>query len=158
VSPSDRTVLRGGATSYTVTVGLVSGSTTVGLPATVALSLSGAPADATPTLAASVAFPSSSATPVTTPLNITTGATSLGDSVLTVTGTITGGSRAGSANLHIFDFLVTVSPADRTVLRGCPTSYTVTVSLVSGSSVIGLPATLPLALSGAPADATTTLA
>jgi hypothetical protein len=89
----------------------------------------------------------------------TSGAANPGATTFTVTGTDSrspeGGSRtSGTATLNVWDFTIALSPSDRTVLRGASTTYTAAVTLVSGSA--GNPANVPLALSGAPSDATVT--
>ena len=127
--PSDETVLRGqSAVYYPLNLALDPGSSTIGIPA-VTLSVSGGPSDAT------FVFSEVSVTPVLggcsiliigscQTLTVTTAGApsgSLGDFTFKVIGTDpdpSGGSRSSSANLHIYDFTVGLSPSDETVMRG----------------------------------------
>jgi uncharacterized protein YjbI with pentapeptide repeats len=151
VTPTDSTVLRGGTATYAVTLTLLSGSSTTGIPA-ILLSTSGLPADATQNPLASVT-PTTSG--VTEDLHVTSSAApggSLGDFAFSVAGTAPSGSdRSTPANLHIYDFSVSLSP-DQTVLRGESGAYNVTLKLVPHSSTTGIP-TLSLSASGIPGDA-----
>lgn len=154
ISPSDVTVLRGRSASYAVTLTLVGGSTTTGVPS-IALSSMNLPSDS------SASFTPASVTPIfggaTSTLQVGTASApggSLGDFGFTVVGSDgSGGSRTGTASLHIYDFSMAVS-ADETVLRGAQGIYTVTAKLVSGSSTIGTPMVTLAATTGLPGDAT----
>jgi hypothetical protein len=146
VTPSDSTVLRGSSTSYSVTTSVIPGS--VGAPASVGLAVSGLPSDASFAL-------STIALPGTAILTINTGTSSLGDFTLTISGTVQGGSRSATANLHLYDFTVTASPSSLQVLTTGSNAYSVSVQLVPGSTTVGLPA-IALAVNGLPSGATGT--
>jgi YVTN family beta-propeller protein/parallel beta-helix repeat protein len=146
VTPLDNTVIRGGSTTYKITVILTPGS--VNAPASVSLNISGLPPDATTT-----GFPASIVFGSTVSFTVNAGSTSLGDYDLAVSGQAGGLARSASAGLHIYDFSVSVTPGDTTVLRGTQTTYHITIGVLSGSTSIGLPATLALAVTGAPSDA-----
>lgn len=152
VAPADRTVLRGGSTSYDATVMLTPGSVTSGLSPTLSLGVGGAPADATIILPATIALPSVAGTPVTATVGVTTGAYSLGDYPLVVTA----GARSAVARLHIYDYSLALSPPSATVQRGGVALYTLTAGLVPASSTIGLPTQLALVTS-APAGISPTV-
>ena len=143
-TPSDRTVLRGNSGPFTVTTALVPGS--AGAPASVGLAASGIPADAS-------SGPSTLALPGTGTLTIQTGAVSLGDFALIISGTVQGGSRSAAVGLHIYDFTVTTTPSSLQVLTTGSNTYSVSVLSVSGSTTAGLPP-IALALSGLPSGAT----
>ena len=151
VTPTDSTVLRGGTETYAVTLTLLSGSSTTGIPA-ILLSTSGLPGDAT---AGSLASMTPTTSGVTEDVHVTTAAApggSLGDFAFSVVGTAPSGSyRSTPANLHIYDFSVSLS-SDQTVLRGESGAYTVTLKLLPHSSTTGIP-TLSLSASGIPGDA-----
>lgn len=138
-SPPGATVLRGNATTYTVTITLTQGSTSIGLP-TIAHSVTGLPAGASASFNPQpfqLQSPSAQFT-----MTVQTGASALGDFPLTVTGTNvdTGFSLSGVAGLHIFDFTVNFKPPnDQKVCRGMSIAYTIAVELTQGSTVIGLP-------------------
>ena len=150
-SPADQTVLRGASTAYTATLTLLSGSTTVGVPA-VSVSTSGQPSDS------SVALGASSLTPATagasTAVTLTTAGPaggSVGDFVVKVVGTNPAGTvRSGSAGLHLYDFTLAASPSTLQVLTTGANQYALNVGLVSGSSGTGLPV-IGLGVSGLPA-------
>lgn len=154
-SPSDATVARGSSAAYTVTMTLAPGSAT---PPAISLSASGLPSGSTNTFLSTSVTPTLSGASTTLTVNTFTGApdgpTALGDYALTITGTdsvdLSGGSRQGSANLHVFDFTVTLSPSTETLTQGASTPMTVTVGLVPGSSTVSLPS-VSLALTGLPA-------
>jgi uncharacterized protein YjbI with pentapeptide repeats len=157
LSPSDQTVLRGTSTSYAMTLKLLAGSSTVNVPAEV-LSVSGLPADATHGFSAPSVVPTlAGSTPSTLTVKTLGPSTgSLGDFAFTVAATDpnpSGGFRSASANLHIFDFTVGLVPLSRTTLRGTSTEYALTLTLVAGSSTVGIPA-MGITVSGLPSDAT----
>ena len=144
VTPADSTVLRGSSTSYTITTALVPGS--LGAPGSVGLAVSGLPFDAS--------FPPSTLPlPGTATLTIHTGTSSLGDFALSISGTVQGGARSATANLHIYDFTLTATPSSLQVLTTGSNAYSVSVQLVPGSTVVGLP-TIALSVSGLPSGAT----
>jgi hypothetical protein len=151
---SDQTVWRGGATGYTVTLGLVPGSSVVGVPP-VSLSALGLPADATSRITPATLPPSLAGATATLSVQ-TAGALSsgLGDFAFTVTGTNPSGStRSGSAGLHLYDFSLTTTPTSLQVLTTGSNSYLVSISPTPGSSVIG-PPTLALSVVGLPPNST----
>ncbi|MGP8110329.1 MAG: pentapeptide repeat-containing protein [Thermoplasmata archaeon] len=139
VSPPDQTVLRAGnSADYGLTLTLLSGSSTVAVPSE-GMSVSGLPSDAIPGYPSSIlpTFGGSTGT-----LVVTTGPSSLGDFAFTVAGTdpISGGSRSGSATLHVYDFSVQVLPSALTVLRGGnPATYYLDLTLAPSSSTFGIP-------------------
>lgn len=143
-TPPDQTVLRGSSAPFTVTTALIPGS--AGAPASVGLAAAGLPADASP-------GPSALALPGTGTLTIQTGAVSLGDFALTISGTVQGGSRSAAAGLHIYDFTVTTTPSSLQVLTTGSNTYSVSALSVPGSTTTGLPP-VALAVSGLPAGAT----
>ncbi len=145
VSPSDVTVLNGQTATYDVTVTLLAGA-----PEPIALSVvSGLPSGATPSFSPSTVFPTS-----TSILSISTSTSgSLGDFTFTVEGDFMGLAETCTANLHVYDFTVNLSPSDQTVLRGGSTSYDVSLTLLAGSSTTGLPG-IQLSEVGLPSDAT----
>jgi Domain of unknown function (DUF1929)/Glyoxal oxidase N-terminus/PKD domain len=136
-SPSSRTVVPGGGTSFTATV--TAGS---GFSGTVSLSVSGLPTGATASFSPSSISASGSST-----LSVTTSSsTAPGSYPLTVTGT--SGALNHTANVTLVvgaDFSIAVTPSNTTVSRGSSALYTVTVSPGSGFngsvgfSVSGLP-------------------
>ncbi len=99
-SPASLQVLTTGMNTYAITESLVLGSPTSGLP-TIALSLSGLPAGATPSFSPA----SGSAGGFTSTLTITTVSAPPGNYVLTLTGTdarpLIGGTRTSTLNLQI---------------------------------------------------------
>ena len=155
LSPSDSTVLRGASASYTLSVSLTIGSTSTGLPTSVSMSLTGAPSDSATTLASSIIFPPSPVSPAATVLNIGTGSTSLGDFALTVRGSVAGGYRSGSGDLHVYDFGVSVSSGTKQINQGSSASYMVTLTLLTGSSSTGIPS-VGLSVGSCVSDATCT--
>lgn len=154
LSPADRTVLRGGSTAYGVTLRLLAGSTTIGIPA-LSLSQSGLPPDSTASFGSGTLTPT--AVGVSTGLSISTASSpagSLGDFTFHVSGTNPGGTaRAGSAVLHLWDYSLTVAPATQQVLTTGSNTYSVNVTVLPGSSTTGLPP-IGLTVSGLPAGAT----
>jgi uncharacterized protein YjbI with pentapeptide repeats len=145
VSPSDLTVLRGQSVTYNVGVTLTKGTAA---PVTLSL-LSGLPSGA------STSFLSGTVTPnATSTLFVTTSlGGGLGDYTFTVQGQFGGLEITGSATLHVYDFAVDLAPPGQTVLRGTSTEYALNLTLLPGSSTVGVPAIL-LSLSGLPGDAT----
>lgn len=149
-SPLDSTVLRGATTAYTATLTLVAGSST---PPSVSLSVAGLPSGSTSGFSSASVIPTLGG--ATSTLTVTTyigapGPTALGDYSLTVTGSdlANGGSRSASpVNLRIYDFTVTTAPTSLQVLTTGSNTYTVSVTLVSGSSTVGLP-TIGLTVAG----------
>jgi hypothetical protein len=138
-----------GKANYDVAVSLASGSSVVGLPSAISLSLSGTPSDSTTSLASSISFPQTLGSSSTTNLTITAGAILLGDYSPTVTGAVSGGTRASSAALHIYAVTVSLSPTKLSVLESGTASYSVTVALASGSTTVNLP-TIDLSVTGLP--------
>jgi hypothetical protein len=152
MSPTDETVLAGTPASYTLNVNLVPGSDATGGPS-VTVSLSGAPSGSS-----TVTSPTLSLTGGGSTGGVVITPTSLGDFGLMATGSVPGGSRIATANLHVFDFSLAIAPPSQTVpLGGGPASYTVSAPLVPGSTSVGLPS-VGLGLSGLPGSITPTLA
>jgi hypothetical protein len=144
-APSDVTVLAGRTATYSVGVTL-----TQGTAAPVALSVvSGLPSGATPTFTPGSVTPTGSST-----LTIsTTPSVALGDYTFTIQGQFGVLVETITANLHIYDFAVGLTPSDQTVLRGTSAVYALTLKLEAGSSTTGIPA-IGLAVPASPPDAT----
>ncbi len=166
LSPTDIVTLRQSSSSYTISVGLVAGSTTTGLPSQAAfVGFSQLPSDAmtTTTVPSPLNFPQSPFFPSTTTIGLQTGPTSLGDFTVTaLVGLISPDNtccydpRSGSAVLHIFDYSVSLSPSQQTVPPATTTSYTVGVALASGSTSV-VPSGVSLSIAGLPPGTTTNL-
>ena len=126
-SPSSQTVVAGGGTSYTVTVGALGGFT-----GTVAFSASGLPSGANATFNPTSVNGSGSSTMNVTTLSSTPG----GTYTITITGT--SGSTTHQATVQLVvnvpGFTISASPGSQTVLQGNGTSYTVTVTALNGFS------------------------
>jgi len=76
----------------------------------------------------------------------------IGSTMVTCTATdFSGNSVSATFHVNVFDFTISFTPQDRTVLRGASTAYVVNVRLVSGSA--GAPSTVSLSIAGLPADA-----
>ncbi len=156
VIPSGQTVLRGGnPATYYLDLTLVPGSSTFGIPGEV-ISVSGLPSGTPlPTLSSPTIVPSLAgcSPPLCPTLTVTTqGPPSgpLGDSSFTVTTTdpVNGGSRSGSAGLHIFDFAATLTPSE-SLFQGESVTMKVSLPLDPGSTTVGLPS-VSLSLTGLP--------
>ena len=144
-SPSSQTVMQGGSTSYTATVGALNGFTGV-----VTLSVTGLPTGATGTFNPTSVTNSGSST-----LSVTTSSTTpTGSYTLTLTGTSGTLSHSATAALVVSapvpDFSLSASPSSRSVVQGSPTTYTATVGAVNGfGGVVTLSATgLPTGATG----------
>jgi hypothetical protein len=154
LTPTDETVLRGGATNYTVNLSLLPGSSVTGVPA-VSFAALGLPTDAT------AQFTPTAVTPLPTgaasTLSVATAGSpsgSLGDFTFSVAATnLNGTTRSASANLHLYDFNLAVSPSTLQVLTTGSNSYTVAATPAPGSSVTGLP-TLSLSIGGLSTNST----
>ena len=141
-SPASQTVEAGGATAFTATATLVSGS-----PSTVTLSISGLPAGAASTFNPAEGTPTFSST-----ITITTGAgTALGTYTLTITGSSGGLTKTATVTLEIQshvepDFELSVVPASQTATPPQSISYALSIirkgdfSSTVGLTVSGLPA------------------
>ena len=138
----DRTVLRGATAPFGVTLSLVAGSVTTGLPSSVPFSAL-LPSDATSDAPSSIAFPQTTASPTSLTVNVHTGSVTLGD----VAATFTAGARSATAGLHVYDYGLALAPSSQTVQRGSTASFTLTASLALGSTTVGLPATIGLTTS-----------
>jgi uncharacterized protein YjbI with pentapeptide repeats len=156
ISPASQTVLRGLAATYDVQLSLDAGSTLVGLPAIV-LTEPGLPGDSIVSGLDPAGYVLSSPAPLAVPLGVQTAPApsgSLGDFPFTVTGAATGypsGASSAGAVLHIYDYSVAVIPSGQTVLRGAdPALYYLDLSLLPGSSSVGVPAET-IVVSGLPA-------
>jgi hypothetical protein len=156
-SHSDTALRNGGQASYSITDNLATGSTTTDLPNTLSIQLNNIPLDASPLFTTPMNFPHSTGLPMTESITITSGPSSIGDFGLSATGTVSGpsgGSRTSTTfSLHVYDFSVVASPTSLQVLTTGSNTYRVSVGLVSGSSIVGLPS-VGLALTGLPAGAT----
>ena len=136
-SPSTRTIVQGGATSYTATV-----TAGTGFSGTVSLSVSGLPAGATASFS-----PASISTSGSSSLSVSTStSTPPGSYPLTVTAT--SGTLTHSAQVTLVvtgDFAIAVTPSSAIVRRNSSTNYTVTVT--PGAGFTG---TVTLSVSGLP--------
>lgn len=159
ISPSTQTVLRGLSAQYKATLTLSAGSSTTGIPSEL-MSVTGLPSDATWAFGPSNFIPTFGGNTATfTVYTHGPPSGSLGDYTFTITGTDpypSGGSRSGSAHLHIFDFSVILTPISRTTLRGTTTVYDLQLKLLGGSSTTGIPA-MSMSISGGPSDTVYTL-
>jgi hypothetical protein len=135
-SPSSQTVLPGGGTSYSVTITPISGFT-----GQASLSVSGLPTSANGSFTPNPATGSST-------LSVTTGTgTPIGSYTLTITGISGTLTHTTTVSLIVVtpDFTLSASPSSQTVLPGGGTSYSVTITPISGFtgqvnlSVSGLP-------------------
>ncbi len=154
-SPSDVTIQAGEQASYTTTVTLksgLSGSTPI------TLSVSGLPTGATGSFSVNpLPLDNPSTMTGTSTLTVTTvPSVHLGDFQLTITGTDQSGyvMESAIANLHVYDYVVSVTPADDTVIRGGTATYQADLTLLLGSTMIGLPAE-SLSATGVPGAAYT---
>jgi hypothetical protein len=144
-TPSSQTVNPGGGTSYSVSTSALNGFT-----GSIALSVSGLPANATATFnPTSVSVGSSSTLTITTASNTPTGSFAL-----TVTGK--SGSLTNTTNVTLNvnpppSFALSAAPSSQTVNPGGGTSYSVSTSAVNGFT-----GTISLSVSGLPANATGT--
>ena len=139
-SPPDLTIQSGEQGSFLTTVTLHSGPSG-SIP--IQLSVSGLPFGAAASFSTNpVDLNNPSALTGNSTLTVTTASYDRGNYPLNISGTDQSGLVVESAivNLHLYDYNVTVTPPDDTVLRGGSGYYTVTLTLLSGSSVIGLPA------------------
>jgi len=144
-TPSSQTVNPGGGTSYSVSTSALNGFT-----GSIALSVSGLPANATATFnPTSVSVGSSSTLTITTASNTPTGSFAL---------TITGksGSLTSTTNVTLNvnpppSFALSAAPSSQTVNPGGGTSYSVSTSAVNGFT-----GTVSLSVSGLPTNATGT--
>ena len=130
----DQSVLRGGAATFGLTLSLVAGSATTGLPASVPFSAALLPPDATSNAPSTIAFPQSEAAPTHLDVAVQTGAVTLGDTTVA----FTAGVRTASAGLHISDFTLSLAPATQTVQAGGSATFTLTSAVVPGSSASAL--------------------
>ena len=138
-SPQQQNITPGGSATYTLTVGLISGTTQ-----SVALTVSGAPSGVTASLS-----PTSGTPPFGSTLSVTaTSSASPGAVTLTVSGNGGGVSRSAPITLVVSqapDFRINVTPPSQTVLQGQTTSYAVNVAGLNGFNsqvslaVAGLP-------------------
>jgi hypothetical protein len=125
ISPTNQTVTIGDKTSYTVNVGLVSGT-----PASVSLSISGLSNDLAYTYSPPTGTP-----PFTSTLTIdASAATSEGSQAITVTASSGKTSRTAKATLVVKkeDFTLTASPTAATVKKGQKASFTLDVKAIGG--------------------------
>ena len=144
-TPASRTVTVGGATTYTATAAPLNGFT-----GAVALTVSGLPAGTTGSFnPTSITGGSGNSTLTVT----TSGTTPVGSYTLTLTGT--NGSLIHSATVTLVvssvsggDFSLAASPSQQTVVAGNGTTFTGTVSPLSGFT-----GTVNLAVSGLPSGA-----
>jgi hypothetical protein len=141
VSQSDETVLRGGSASYALSLTLVAGSSTQNIPA-LSLTATGSPADAHASFVPATLAPALlGASAILSVSTAAPPAGSLGDFNISLTAADSLGTvHSTLANLHIYDFTVTVVPASLQILTTGSNAYSTTVTLTPGSSTFGLPA------------------
>ena len=141
-SPASQTVNPGNSTTYTVTIGALSGFT-----GTVTLSATGLPAGANASFSPATVTTSGTSTMTVT----TSGTTPLATSTLTITGTSGSLTHSATSNLVVSaapDFSIAASPASQTVNPGNSTTYTVTIGALNGFT-----GTVTLSATGLPAGA-----
>ncbi|MCA1832939.1 MAG: hypothetical protein ABR548_00420 [Actinomycetota bacterium] len=156
-SPSSQTVTQGGSTSYNVSVNPQNG-----FNGSVALSVSGLPANA------SGSFSPNPATSASTLSVATSASTPAGTYPLTITGT--SGSLTHSTSVSLIvnataqpDFTLSASPGSQTVVAGSSTTYVITVNGTNGFagsvtlSLTGLPAGTSYSFGPNPTSASSTL-
>ncbi len=147
--PSDLTVQSGEQANFTTTVTLKSGPSG---STPIQLSVSGLPFGASASFSTNpVMLNNPSVMTGTSTLQVTTESYDRGDYKLVISGTDQSGLvvETATVNLHLYDYSLSLSPADETVLRGGSAFYNATLTLLSGSSVIGVPAEA-LSASGLP--------
>ncbi|MDA4115622.1 MAG: hypothetical protein OK442_03585, partial [Thaumarchaeota archaeon] len=144
---TDVTVLAGQTGTYSIGTTLTQGTAA---PITLSV-VSGLPSGATSSFATNPVTPSGSSD-----LTIATSPGVLGDYTLTIQAQFGALVETITVNLHIYDFTVGIEPSDLTVLRGASAVYDLSLTLVPGSSTIGIPG-ISMAVSGSPPDATFTL-
>jgi len=147
-SPPSRSVAQGQSTTYSVSVNLLSGTTQ-----TVTLSVSGLPSGAT------ISFDPASGNPTfTSTLTVSAAATTpTGSSTLTISGVGGGLTKTTTVTLEVtsaptFDFSISATPPSQTVVIGSSTTYTVEVTLLSGTAQ-----SVSLSVTGAPSGTSTSL-
>ena len=144
-TPGSQSVAQGSNTTYTTTVSALNGFTDPVNP-----SVSGLPAGATANF-----IPASAVNPRTWALRVSTATTTAaGTYTLTITGT--SGTLSHSATVTLIvqgppDFSISASPSSQTVTQGNNTTYTTSISALSGFTD-----TVNLSVSGLPAAATAT--
>lgn len=141
-SPSSQTVTQGNSTTYTASVGAISGYT-----GTVNLSVGGLPTGATASFSpTSVSGSGNSALTVSTATTTPTGTYTL-----TITGTSGGLSHSATVTLVIPtpDYSISATPASQTVSQGNSANYTTTIAALNGFT-----GAVNLTVSGLPTGAT----
>jgi hypothetical protein len=148
-TPGSRTVSQGSGTTYTVTTSALNG-----FADTVALAVTGLPANATATFTPASLVGSGTAT-----LNVTTAAdTPPGNSTLTITGTSGSLTHTTATALVVNatampDFAVSATPGTRSVTQGMWVRYTIDVTALNGFA-----GDVTLSATGLPADSYATFA
>ena len=139
-SPSSQTVMVGGNTTYTTTVGALSG-----FSGSVGLTVSGLPTGATASFSPTSVIGSGGST-----LSVfTSSSTPAGSYTLTITGTSGGLVHSTTVTLNVTDFTISASPSSQAVTVGSNTTYTTTVGALNGFS-----GSVGLTISGLPTGAT----
>jgi hypothetical protein len=154
-APSEDTLLRGGGATFAVTSTLVTGSSTVGVPA-MTLGATGLPADAQASFASATATPTFAGAATTLIVESAPPVTgSLGDFTFAVTSVNPNGTTrsSGAVALHLYDFAVSAGQATFQVLTTGSNSDPIAVTLSPSSSLLGLPP-VDLSVTGVPAGAT----
>ncbi|HZY62994.1 MAG TPA: Ig-like domain repeat protein, partial [Edaphobacter sp.] len=144
-TPSSQTVMQGSSTTYTTAIGALNGFTD-----TVNLSMTGLPAGAMASFS-----PASITTSGNSTLTISTASTTPpGTYTLTITGATSTLSRTATVMLVVPgppDFNLSASPSSRTVMQGDSTTYTASISPLSGFT-----GTVGLSVNGLPSGAMAT--
>ncbi len=147
VAPGSQSVVPGVTATYTLTIGPVAG-----FNEDVTLSVAGLPAGANVGYSQNP-VPGASGSSVLT-VTTTSGTTPVGSYNLTITGTSTTSSKTHTVSATLVvanpDYLISATPASRSVRHGRSTSYTVKVTPSGGFSE-----TVTLSTPGLPADVTT---
>ena len=145
-SPTSQTVVVGGATTYTASVGALNGFAGV-----VSLSVSGLPTGATANFSPETVTGSGNST-----LTVSTASTTpVGAYPLTITGTSGSLNQTAGVSLTVAttqpspNFALTVTPGSQTVLSGNPTTYATSIEAENGFAGV-----VTLSASGLPAGAT----
>jgi regulation of enolase protein 1 (concanavalin A-like superfamily)/uncharacterized membrane protein len=142
-TPSSQTVAQGSNTTYTTTISPLNGFTD-----TVSLNVSGLPAGATANF-----IPASAVNPRTWALMVSTATTTAaGTYTVTISGTSGTLSHSTTVTLVVSgppDFSISASPSSQTVTQGNGTTYTASISALSGFT-----GTVNLSVSGLPTGAT----
>jgi hypothetical protein len=145
-SPSTISVTQGGAgVDSTVTVTSLNGFNTA-----VSLSVSGCPSLATCSLSSLSVTPPANGSDNTTKLTVTAGSTTPGGSyTVSVSGTGSSGLRSANVTVNVPDYTLSAGPSSLSIQQGQGKTSTITVGSLGGFS-----GSVPLSVSGCPANTT----